>query len=425
MTLSRTPDPLATPAGRAATAEAMARGMGAVNRLFGCRFPDPGPDALVRATADPACADPDLFHLQAAAGAFAGFDAQPRGLERLFDIWAGCIPRPHFVGAVAERAAAWFREPDAALVARARARFDIVPQGTADLASDTGVCHAKINHGYWEGLAYLGLLTHAGPDLAACLGPRRAYFDTIRTAVHHALRSGLHGAVAQAIRQFRHEDPAAGAVRFLAPGASLGVGLTNGDQVFAETLRTPLGVLERFALAGLLGHFDTLEPGTARLQLADSGSVRQLFFAGQLQALVRALAPPGQAVVFVVPTHLRQIVLAGHDGPQHVILVPHRHAHDLWPLVLAGVMARVGDLLARHGTLTCLVQASALSAPCVAAIRSVALAAGRPVQCCDMGQLLDAARLEAGGTGLFLTRDHARRAAQAQANPFALATPRA
>jgi hypothetical protein len=422
------PDSLASAATRRLGAERLRSGQAALRRLFGVDLPAPDGARLEAVAGAPESVEPDVFHMGLAEACLHGFDWARDGWEGLARAQAELLPDSPEVGAICARAAELFDRPDGELVERAAELFEVVehdPASLAALAPSPGPgprhAHARENHGYWESFTHTGLAEAADPRLAVFLGRRKAHLDRYRTVTDRYRACGFPRLHLAALRRFaglttNGEAAAAQRIALDGPGRSLGIGVYNGDVTFARTLAQPLAPVPRGALPGLMACLETVFPAARRLRLADGAATRQFLLERRLRGFVAASTLGAEAVVFVVPPHLRRIVLDGAGVPQHRLLVPGSRVHELWPVVLADLLGRAEALFARHRRLTVFVQAGSMGLPIVAALHG--LAQERPalaLRCYDLGQVLDSADPALIGTGR-LARHAA--AAAAQRLPF-------
>lgn len=425
------PDSLANPEIRKLGVERLGAGVAALERLFGLSLPGaPGPVPPAALDA-PEAADPDVHHMHLSEALLPGFDRARDGWQGLARAQADLLPDLPAVARIDARAAALFGQPEGDLVARARALFTLVEQDAAGLAAGGGDLrhvHARENHGYWEHFTHSGLVAGADPRLALFLGRRRPYLERYLPVTRRYRACGflrLHLAALRRLAGLADAGAAATArqVTLATPDLSLGVGLYNGDVRFCRTLAQPLAPVPRGALPGLLACFEAVFPAARNIRLTDGALTRQILLERGLQAFVAAATREADAILFVVPPHLRRITLAGAGTPHYRCLVPGTRVHELWPAVLALLLGHARALFARHARLTVFVQAGSMGLPIVAALHG--LAQDRPglaLRCYDLGQVLDTAdpALVSGGR---LARHAAVVAGQRL--PFGLQAPEA
>jgi hypothetical protein len=424
------PDSLATPEARRLTAERLDAGRAALERLFGVALPAADSKFLEAGIAPPEAGDPDVFHMRLAEACLPGFDWARDGWDGLARAQAGLWPKGPDIDAICARAAELFDRPDGELVERAAQRFEVVAPEPAQLAAlnaapEQGLrhAHARENHGYWESFTHTGLATAAHPRLEAFLGRRKAHLERYRPVTDRYRACGfpqLHLAALGRFAGFAGAAATAGARRVVLerPGLSLGVGLYNGDVTFARTLAQPLAPVPRGALPGLLACFEAVFPAAGRIRLAEGAVTRQFLLEGRVQGFTDAATLGAEAVVFVVPPHLRRIRLDRAQVPQHRLPVPGSRVHELWPMVLAAMLGQAEALFARHRRVTVFVQAGSMGLPIVTALYGLARERpGLALRCYDLGQVLDTA-----DPGLIRTGRLARHAAvvAAQRLPFRL-----
>lgn len=392
-------DTLASPDHRLSGLNDLVRGITIVNRLLGLAIPIPElkawtPDIL----AGDAFADPDFYYGQLIGAIFD---------SRLEDLgWAGLMAqydqilvRNERLDEVFARVAELARLSDDALVNEVSRSFTFEHLDFLSVFDKKGFVSVKINHAYWEELTFIGF------DATAKLPPvrhfpRDAYYAQCRfdDVLIKALRKQQANAANQGFL----------AGRFSTPRFSLGVNFGNGDRPAFDCLSIPLNNIYKGAVIGSLSFLHGIFPAR-QYHLADGSTAKELVWRRQCDEFFARVVATADAVVFIVPNHLRAIEITHWEGMTLTIVIPSKYVHELWPSVMAHVAGKLADLFSKTSRVNILVQAGVMSVPLgilVDLMRDNFV--DTQIRYFDMGQVLDVATYPANPVGPWIQHPKSR-----------------
>ena len=296
---------------------------------------------------------------------------------------------------------------DAALVKSTFEAISLRPLQLEDVFRPGGYVFSKLNHSYWELIAFRAFNalgeTYLRP-MTELLGLKCA-FDELLIAAFIAHRAN------------------GGSSRdcFYSNGFSLGVGFNNGDWAStAERYHIPLSPYYRGAMIGLAAYLSATMKAESYV-FSDGAFPKLLVWDGRMGEFAELISKTSDAILFVTPTHLAGIAIKNCSVETHNIIVPPRWVYRKWPAVVGYVLGRVSELMARHDRLTILVQAGGLAAPLGILIDLVqAQNEGCEVRYFDMGQALDIATISDTPFGAWIRKSNVAEALNAQPSPFHL-----
>ncbi len=381
-----------------------------VNRCLGLTLPLPAQEHLKSpSNGDALRRNTDAYFAalaQAVCGASAVGSANWQSIVPRF---VEFLPDPHILSALTERVIEMGSLSDKALLEKVTQSFTFNELDLNRLPERGGTISVKINHGYWEYLTCTAF-SDAGIPYFRDLKPR-PLFDTCR----------FNGLLATALSRMSAGLQGAENGNFASPGRSLGVSFNSGEGAVFDDLVLPLTPTTKGAMIGALGFFNTLLPSRA-YRFVDGSSAKNLFWRDELGSFFEKIRAVSDAIVFVVPSHLRKIKVSDWNGETVTVVIPDVHVHELWPAVLPYAAGRIADVLARHSRMTVIVQAAIMSVPLGVMIDRMRQA--RPnatVSYFDLGQVLDVA---AGPGGPWSRREDVREhLAGLSGNPLALGPP--
>jgi hypothetical protein len=252
----------------------------------------------------------------------------------------------------------------------------------------------KINHGYWEFVARQAF---------ARLG--LSYFRKL-DLYPNFLRSGFQHLLAASIRNVHKAMAAQGFSPgcFSAPGFVFQFGFSAGDAPNSNDLVVPLHPVVHGAILGAVSFLTTVVPAE-RYTLGDGFAAKALVYHGELCSFFERIKDCSDAIIFVVPDHLRNICVQDWSGQTYRIIVPATWIYALWPSVLPYAVASIAEIVDQCPRVTILVQAGAMSAPIGIAVDLMRRSRTRnAVRYFDLGQVLDLASLPDGTTGPWVRR---------------------
>lgn len=272
------------------------------------------------------------------------------------------------------------------------ARLDIAPTPDFRTLGDSDLCYVKINHGFWEQI--YALFGDRDPVRMRIVDPRRFGARYIASAFADALVTAI-AAIARPDGARLHFD-----------GVYLGTSLDNGtldhDAILAgfpdreaTDQRIALG-----AAIGLVAWWESLFPGL-RPAFCDGSFPKQGLSTGRLRETLAWAADRSDRIVFVVPPHLARIRLADTAVHQESVLVPAKTVHESWVDALHVTAGHVLARLAADGRLLVITQSAVFSALLgffLADARSRLPLPGTVLRYFDLGQALDVAAPDTGGT---------------------------
>ena len=352
-------------------------------------------EPLLRLAAAPAMSDPDAFYGMLQEGLSA---SRLRGTPPRVPRVGGRLVAPASgadMAAVLDRyndnIAALWGAPDGELVEQARQRFSF---GLGErIRSGLPFQYSKVNHGFWG-------------KLAVCLGPDRHSFDqrlVWKWTKRHSLSGFLSYFFACSNIYFNalHASDRAEAI--------FGVAYDAGETTPEVCLACPLDRDIRDGLVGLLAYFreDFAAPASASPLELGLGSVpKSMIFDNTLGAFVDGAVEASEAVVFLVPTHLRQVMLARGSGrvDQYTVVLPEQKIHEFWEPVSASVAGWLEAILPRYRSVTIFTQSATLCFPLMLISRLVRdrCAPATELRYFDLGQAFDVAISGQAPTGPWL-----------------------
>ncbi len=375
-------DTLACPTNRRTGLNDLIRGIPIVNRLLGLTIPMPSlgnwtPEVLA---ADD-CADPDTYYGQLLC---ALFDTRMDVLEG----WAALLPRFNEIlhaderfDMVSTRIVNIGKCSDEMIVAEAENTFEIEHLDLLSAFGKDSFVSIKINHVYWEELAFTA---YQDAGLASI---RELHINDWYS------RCKLNDLVVKTFRKKQHAVIRAGLPegRFSTEDFSFGVSFGNGDYPVANYLSHPLHPIHKSAAIGCLGFFQSLFPADT-IRLTDGNAAKNLVWKQQCEEFFARIVATSDAVVFIVPTHLRAIRITQWKGHATNIVIPAQYVHELWPAVIPDVVGKLATIFSQFGRVSILVQAGVMSAPLGILVNLMrANYPATQIRYFDMGQVLDVA----------------------------------
>ena len=212
----------------------------------------------------------------------------------------------------------------------------------------------KINHGYWEHfLSIYAQSFEARSEKEEFRKFEKSMLDSAYAA------SGMDGALAFFIQKslsekaWRCGGDADGVLR-------LAIGYSAGDRTFLKTLNGAISPVTRAAMAGSLAFFRSVT-GNAPVVLGDGSEAKKMLDDGELKIFAERFVSNVPAVLFVVPPHLKDIVVPGMTGSVYKMVIPRKYAHETWRITLPVFISVVQRLMAKHGKLSILTQSGVLA----------------------------------------------------------------
>ncbi len=288
--------------------------------------------------------------------------------------------------------------------------FDLLPRG------GRSVFFSKINHGYWEKLVALHVESNGRDYYRKGLGLAPA-----NTSLEPSGFNDLFWA--SALKQF-------GLPGLATPPSDplLAVAFHAGGIPIERAFRLPLNPVARGSMVGVLSFFDAIYgilSGDVCGIVADGSLPKNMVLDGSLVPLVAETVRESDLILFIVPTHLRDItVLDNQLADEHTLVIPATYCHELWLPVIATAAAVMEQAFRRNARVTIFVQAGALSYPLmmIAKMLFEASPTESTVRYYDLGQALDVAALKGDGpTGPWVRRVGLRQA-EGIASPFVISS---
>jgi hypothetical protein len=276
----------------------------------------------------------------------------------------------------------------------ASTRFSIEQVDLLAGIHDKDFVYAKINHGFWEYLTFVGCgqaeREHYRPWARFPLYDRSRFSDVVRIALDSLHRKNLalgFSAGAISVKDF-----------------SFGLSFGSGDCPTCEDLTLPLHPVVKGAAIGCASFFAEMG-GADCWHVSDGCAPKSLFSSDQLGHLFERLSARSDALVFIVPPHLASIALRGWNGPSFAIVVPGQNVNELWPAVLPTLIGMLDRVLSKYPRVSILAQA-AETAGLLGIV--LCLLRGRHPTCVtryiDLGQVLDVAASSVPDAGPWVRR---------------------
>lgn len=263
-------------------------------------------------------------------------------------------------------------------------QFSISYRPLLESPSNKSFIFTKINHGYWE--HFLSIYAKSYSERAAVGGYRALERDG------YLLRyssSGFDRVLAHVLQKMlEHQsvnDTDDRVVR------RLSLSFCAGEKPCSVTLKRPLTPVARAAMSGALTFFKSITNYTP-LVMGDGSEAKSLIDNRETSAFVDKCVRDADAVLFIVPPHLRDIEIKGLEGTVFKLIIPGSLAHETWRVSLPIYYAYIQDILSKHKRVTVLTQ-SAVLAPVLGLVQEVdsLIPEGSVLRFFDLGRVLDVA----------------------------------
>jgi hypothetical protein len=325
--------------------------------------------------------DPDEYFGALVCALFDDPDCGPSGWTRWLSRYATLLSGRSLAKLAYQAIAPLAAIPDEELIRRADNQFDVHAVNLLDGVGQRRFNYCKVNHGFWE---YLTLLSQETPQEGPAGG-------VVRSPLYD--ESEFTELMLLCIETIARRLTADGAVSASLAAAqyAFGISFGNGEVPVHEEMVAPLHPRIRAAMRGALGAIPAVVP-SQRIEVADGSAPKQLFWNDRLDVLCSAIVDASDAVVFIVPPHLRRLAIRGWEGPLFRIVIPGTHVEHLWPAVVPFVIGAVDETAERYRRTTVITQSSLMSAVISVALElATARRDGRSLRYVDMGQVLDVA----------------------------------
>ena len=386
-------DTIACPRNRLNGLDDLLRGILIVNRLFDLAIPIPSlsnwaPEGL----APDGCADPDVYYGQLLSAVFDTRLVIPEG-------WAELLPRFNELLNTDERfdkvlpsAVKMGRCSDEIIVREVANSLEIEQLDLLSVFEKDSFVSIKINHVYWEEFAFMAFKAAGIPSIRELLLDDWYSRCKLNDLLVKTLTKQQENAVAKGYQ----------ASCFSTTDFSFGVSFGNGDYPMADYLSLPLGPIHKGAIIGCLSYFQTLFPADTH-RLADGNAAKNLVWKQQCDAFFARIVATSDAVVFIVPSHLRAIRITQWTGHTTNIVIPALYVHELWPAVMPDIAGKLATIFSQFSRVSILVQAGVISAPLGILVNL--MCADYPatrIRYFDMGQVLDVATYPTNPVGTWI-----------------------
>jgi len=145
-------------------------------------------------------------------------------------------------------------------------------------------------------------------------------------------------------------------------------------------------------MAGALTFFKAISK-QASIPFGDGSEAKSLIDNRESDLFADKYVRDADAVLFVVPPHLRNITIRGFDSAVYRMLIPINLAHETWRISLPIYHAVIRELMAKHKRVVVLTQ-SAVLAPVLGLSMRGPENEGSLVRFFDLGRVLDVAAPE-------------------------------
>jgi|GEM_PF-3170713 len=232
-------------------------------------------------------------------------------------------------------------------------QFSISYNNLLSIPCDESFIYTKINHGYWE--HFLSIYATSFSQRSAA-GEYRALNRDGYVMRYSA--SGFDGMLAYVLRQ-TVDSPKTG-VFSQELSKRLSISFCAGEKPCAFTLNRPLVPVSRAAMAGALTFFKSISK-LAPITLGDGSEAKSLIDNREINIFAEKYIFDADAVLFVVPPHLRHITLKGLNSSVYRMIIPGSFAHETWRISLPIFHALIQKILAKHERVTVLTQSAVLA----------------------------------------------------------------
>jgi len=272
------------------------------------------------------------------------------------------------------------------LVTMLRAHYDITEYDPTRFATKAPVI-SKINHGFWEHLAFL----HTRPERRDSY---RAVGLQLRTKQY--LTSDFLPVLLGAWMTLERDETVGGFVSTTTGVVNFADNLGKAwtDPESPEDPTYELKDFRRGAARGLLAFSDLVRrsvPGIGRLHFYDSVAINTGFQNGTLMGGISGAAAPGTVALIMGPSRLGAVRIANWPGPQAFLAVSLHSAMEQWMFNLRNLAAVLEDYAAQGQDVVVFFQGAVLGPILAAYVRSLSAKLPTNVGFVDLGRLMDLA----------------------------------
>lgn len=363
-------------------ADDLITGIKLVNRLLQMRLPIPAPLLWKRdLLAEQKFEDPDLLFAHLLGALFdknIGGEDDWYPLLKIFETFF-YKTQSISVGFPDTLNAAGLSDPE--LIDEISNTMEVSKLTLQDFFSGNGYVFVKINHAHWEYLTNEAFKTTGNEYFRNFSGFPFFKEGRCDELLIHCLQL--------IYQQFISSGLPAGC--FCSDDFSLGISFNNGDGYLSDDLSLPILPIMRGAMVGSYGFFKGLFPATC-YRFIDGSFPKMLIWNYELDHFFQILEQRSDIIVFIVPAHLRRILLRNWSGAVKTIVIPSSRVHEFWPPVLSVVLAQLNAVLEKYKRVGILVQAGLMSVPFGIAVHQLRQFYPKSdIRYMDMGQALDVA----------------------------------
>lgn len=401
-------DTLATPKKRVEGLDDFVMGVPIVNRLLGLAIPVPTMNCwspVVLGEED--FSDPDRYFGQLIGAIFDKRLENPHGWVSFMADYERLLDSTECLNEVFARVVEMSTLSDEAIVNEVSNSFAFERLDLLKVFEKKAFVSIKINHAYWEELTCLGF---------ASVG-KLPYIREVHRDANYS-KSRIDDLVIKALSKQQENAATGGAPAgcFSTSHFSFGVSFGNGDHPTADYLSVPIGPIHKSAAIGSLSFLKSIFPAN-KYVLADGTAAKGLIWRQQCDEFFARLVAASDAVIFIVPSHLRAIEIGHWKGHTATIVIPALYVHEMWPAVLPMIAGKLASVFSQWSRVSILVQAGVISAPLgilVDLMRDSYTVT--QIRYFDMGQVLDVATYPTNPIGTWIgqpwVRDILARTAQ-------------
>jgi hypothetical protein len=243
---------------------------------------------------------------------------------------------------------------DAELKSAVTTQFQVSFQSLLATEQCKNFIFTKINHGYWEHfLCIYAQSFEARSTRDEFRKLEKSIFDSSYSASGMDAALGILIQSSLSTNTWKCGGDTEGVLR-------LAINYSAGDRTVFETLNTPLSPVSRAAMAGSLAFFSGVM-GNAPISLGDGAEAKKLLDYRELKIFAKRFINDAPAVLFVVPPHLKDIVVPGMIGQVYKMVIPRKFAHETWRITLPVFISLVKQIVNKHGKLSILAQSAVLA----------------------------------------------------------------
>jgi len=267
-------------------------------------------------------------------------------------------------------------------------KFKVIVKDLSTFELNLDYYYTKINHGYWECIlkAMLDPKEHTGiRENINELEMHEAYFSCLFT--EKLTRDIVNSVTLSPIDNVMKFDPT----------LNFAINFSAGNIDIKTILENHENEMTRMSAVSALAYFETLFP-VQPIELYDGSMTKSLCQGEYLNEFIKKASSGAEAILFIVPSHLRNISLVNVDCETHVLTIPRFNVHQMWPAISFGCLGVLYDLLLKYDNIKIFSQCAVYSAMLTFLVKELKdrkfSGMGKTLHYFDLGRVLDVADLE-------------------------------